>query len=60
MMRAMIPSMHVDVASGHSAAEEHVEELLGGNVGLKTARVVVVIMVSAAWTRLRFRFVGAV
>ena len=59
-MRAMIPSVHVDVSSGHSAAEEHVEELLGGDVGLEAARVVVVIMVSAAWTRLRFRFIRAV
>ena len=61
MMRSLIPPMNVDIPTRHSAAEKQVEEFLGGYIGLKAARVVVMIVVAATMgTRMRFRLIGTV
>ena len=59
VLGAIIPPMYVDIASRHSSSEEHIEELFGGNVSFKAARVIVVRSTTRSAT-LCLRLVGAV
>ena len=60
VMGAIISPMNVNISSGHSSSEEHIEELLGGDVGFETARVVVVMVAATRRSTLRLGLVSAV